>query len=65
MIKANEKCLLIHRFTSELLYFARELVGLFQERYQSLANRFAPHEKLFGIDREKLTAPTEQAGAIS
>ena len=45
--------------------FARELVGLFQERYQSLANRFAPREMLFGIDREKLTAPTEQAGAIS
>ena len=26
--------------------FARELVGLFQERYQSLANRFAPREML-------------------
>jgi GT2 family glycosyltransferase len=45
--------------------FARELVGLFQERYQSLANRFAPREMLFGIDREKLTAPAEQADAIS
>ena len=45
--------------------FARELVGLFQERYQSLANRFAPREKLFGFNCEKLTAPTERAGAIS
>ena len=45
--------------------FARELVGLFQKRYQSLANRFAPREKLFGIDREKLTAPIEMNSAIS
>jgi glycosyltransferase involved in cell wall biosynthesis len=45
--------------------FAGELVGLFQKRYQSLANRFAPREKLFGIDREKLTAPTEMTDAIS
>ena len=45
--------------------FAHELVGLFQKRYQSLANRFAPREKLFGIDREKLTAPIEMNGAIS
>jgi glycosyltransferase involved in cell wall biosynthesis len=45
--------------------FARELVGLFQKRYQFLANRFAPREKLFGIDREKLTAPIEMNGAVS
>jgi hypothetical protein len=45
--------------------FARELVGLFQKRYQSLANRFALRERLFGIDREKLTAPIEMNGAIS
>jgi glycosyltransferase involved in cell wall biosynthesis len=45
--------------------FARELVSLFQKRYQSLADRFAPREKLFGIERERLTVPTEMAGAIS
>ncbi len=45
--------------------FARELVGLFQKRYHSLADRFAPREKLFGIDRERLTEPTELTGAVS
>jgi GT2 family glycosyltransferase len=34
--------------------FARELVGLFQERYQSLANRFAPRDNVFGIKRSDL-----------
>ena len=41
--------------------FARELVELFQERYQSLADRFAPREKLFGIRRSELVAPPEIA----
>jgi hypothetical protein len=41
--------------------FAPELVGLFQERYQSLANRFAPRERLFGIKRSELVAPAEIA----
>jgi hypothetical protein len=39
--------------------FARELVGLFQERYQALANRFAPREKLFGIRRSELIPASE------
>jgi len=39
--------------------FARELVGLFQQRYQSLADRFAPREKLFGIKRSELISPQE------
>jgi GT2 family glycosyltransferase len=39
--------------------FARELVGLFQERYQSLADRFAPREKLFGVKRSELASATE------
>lgn len=34
--------------------FARELVGLFQERYQSLANRFATRDNVFGIKRSDL-----------
>ena len=41
--------------------FARELVELFQERYQSLASRFALREKLFGIKRSELVAPPEIA----
>ena len=39
--------------------FARELVGKFQERYQSLANRFAERESLFGIRRSELIPATE------
>ncbi|HKS31274.1 MAG TPA: glycosyltransferase [Chthoniobacterales bacterium] len=39
--------------------FAPELVGLFQERYQSLANRFAPREHLFGIKRGELTEDSD------
>jgi glycosyltransferase involved in cell wall biosynthesis len=39
--------------------FARELVGLFQERYQSLANRFACRENLFGIRRSELIPAAE------
>ena len=34
--------------------FARELVGLFQERYHSLANRFAARERTFGVKRSEL-----------
>ena len=34
--------------------FARELVGLFQERYQSLANRFVTRDNVFGIKRSDL-----------
>jgi hypothetical protein len=45
--------------------FARELVGLFQKRYQSLADRFVSREKLFGIEREKLAVPNEMTGVIS
>ena len=61
----NILCLYRHHETSMINttnLFARELVGLFQKRYQSLADRFAPREKLFGIDREKLTAPNEITG---
>ena len=64
----NILCLYRHHETSMINttnLFARELVGLFQKRYHSLANRFAPREKLFGIDREKLTAPNEMTRAIS
>jgi len=64
----NILCLYRHHETSMINttnLFARELVGLFQKRYHSLADRFAPREKLFGIDREKLTAPTEMSDAIS
>ena len=43
--------------------FARELVGLFQERYQSLANRFASRETLFGIKRSELIPATEAISA--
>ncbi|HKR53366.1 MAG TPA: glycosyltransferase, partial [Chthoniobacterales bacterium] len=43
--------------------FARELVGLFQERYQSLVNRFAPREELFGIRRSDLTPAIETISA--
>jgi len=39
--------------------FAHELVGKFQERYQSLANRFAERESLFGIRRSELIPATE------
>jgi hypothetical protein len=39
--------------------FARELVGLFQERYQSLANRFAARENVFGIKRSELTEDSD------
>ena len=39
--------------------FAHELVRLFQERYQSLANRFAPREELFGVKRSELASATE------
>jgi hypothetical protein len=43
--------------------FAQELGGLFQERYQSLADRFAPREELFGIRRSELIPATEIIGA--
>jgi GT2 family glycosyltransferase len=43
--------------------FARELVGLFQERYQSLAHRFAPREMLFGVKRSDLVSATEIVSA--
>jgi glycosyltransferase involved in cell wall biosynthesis len=43
--------------------FARELVGLFQERYQSLANRFALREELFGIRRSDLIPAIETISA--
>ena len=39
--------------------FARELVGLFQERYQSLVNRFVARERLFGVKRSELASATE------
>jgi GT2 family glycosyltransferase len=64
----NILCLYRHHETSMINttnLFARELVGLFQKRYHSLADRFAPREKLFGVDREKLTPPTEMTGVIS
>jgi GT2 family glycosyltransferase len=39
--------------------FAHELVGLFQERYHALANRFAPREEVFGIRRSELIPAPE------
>ena len=39
--------------------FAHEFVRLFQERYHSLANRFAPREELFGVKRSELASATE------
>ena len=39
--------------------FARDLVGLFQERYQLLANQFVPRERLFGVNRSELASVTE------
>jgi GT2 family glycosyltransferase len=42
--------------------FAREFVGLFQQRYHSLANRFAPRERLFGVKRSELI---EDSDAVS
>ena len=43
--------------------FAHEFVRLFQERYHSFANRFAPREELFGIRRSELIPATEIIGA--
>jgi hypothetical protein len=42
--------------------FAHELVELFQERYQSLANRFTPREMLFGVKRSELASVNEIIG---
>jgi glycosyltransferase involved in cell wall biosynthesis len=39
--------------------FAHEFVRLFQERYHSFANRFAPREELFGVKRSELASATE------
>jgi GT2 family glycosyltransferase len=39
--------------------FAHEFGRLFQERYHSVANRFAPHEELFGGKRSELASATE------
>jgi GT2 family glycosyltransferase len=43
--------------------FARELVGLFKERYQALADRFAPREELFGIRQSELIPAPEIVNA--
>ncbi len=44
--------------------FARELVGPIPRTLSISRQSFRSREKLFGIDREKLTAPAEQAGTI-